>query len=250
MGSNDMPRTRFVILAAPRTGSNMLCTLLGSHPEILCHHEVFNPAGIFYALPYRDGGLDLGTIEERDREPLKFLDRLWRSPLGFRYVGFKMTRGQDETVLQAVLDDPGIRKVILKRRSRLKTYVSEMISIQTGQWEVYRAGDLIANRPKVRVDVSALRAHIALNDAFYTRIEKKLADSGQTFASVVYESLSRQEERRRLLAFLAVSPRTTEMRIASVKQNPTDVRESIANCAELDAALAGSDLAQELLACE
>ena len=37
----------------------MLCTLLGSHPEILCHHEVFNPSGIFYALYYRDGRIDL-----------------------------------------------------------------------------------------------------------------------------------------------------------------------------------------------
>ena len=37
--------TRFVILAAPRSGSNLLCTLLDSHPEILCHHEVFNPVG-------------------------------------------------------------------------------------------------------------------------------------------------------------------------------------------------------------
>ena len=37
--------TRFVILAAPRSGSNLLCTLLNSHPEILCHHEVFNPVG-------------------------------------------------------------------------------------------------------------------------------------------------------------------------------------------------------------
>ena len=45
--------TRFVILAVPRTGSNLLCTLLNSHPEILCHHEVFNPQGIFTALTHR-----------------------------------------------------------------------------------------------------------------------------------------------------------------------------------------------------
>jgi LPS sulfotransferase NodH len=65
---------RFVILAAPRTGSNWLCSLLNSHPDVLCHHELFNPSGVFYALGHRDGALDLGTPEERDRRPLAFLE--------------------------------------------------------------------------------------------------------------------------------------------------------------------------------
>ena len=41
----------------------MLCTLLGSHEDVLCHHELFNPRGVFYALELRDGSFDLG----RDR---------------------------------------------------------------------------------------------------------------------------------------------------------------------------------------
>ena len=28
----------------------MLCTLLGSHRDVLCHHELFNPDGAYYAL--------------------------------------------------------------------------------------------------------------------------------------------------------------------------------------------------------
>ena len=106
--------TRFVILAAPRSGSNLLCTLLNSHQEILCHHEIFNPSGIFYVLDHRDGSLDLGTLEDRDRRPLEFLDRLWRHDLDFPCVGFKMTRGQDERVLEAVLADRQVCKVLLR----------------------------------------------------------------------------------------------------------------------------------------
>ena len=47
--SERMPATprRFVILAARRSGSNLLCSLLGSHPHVRCHHELFNPNGIF-----------------------------------------------------------------------------------------------------------------------------------------------------------------------------------------------------------
>src|SRR4051794_40219654 len=65
----DAVPTRFVILAAPRTGSNMLVTLLGSHPDVLCHHELFNDTGIYYAVPLRGGGFDLGTMEDRLHDP-------------------------------------------------------------------------------------------------------------------------------------------------------------------------------------
>ena len=50
---------RFVVVAVRRAGSNMLCTLLDSHPAILCHHELFNPRGIFYALGLRGAGFAL-----------------------------------------------------------------------------------------------------------------------------------------------------------------------------------------------
>ena len=70
MSEHMAAAARFVILAAPRSGSNQLCTLLNSHPEILCHHEVYNPSAIFYALEYRGGSLDLGTIDDRDRRRL------------------------------------------------------------------------------------------------------------------------------------------------------------------------------------
>lgn len=62
MTGNPGTPTRFVILAASRTGSNMLCAILDWHPAVLCHHELFNPTGIYYALPLRDGDFSLGTL--------------------------------------------------------------------------------------------------------------------------------------------------------------------------------------------
>jgi hypothetical protein len=70
MSGASAAAVRFVIVAARRTGSNLLCTLVGSHADVLCHHELFNPGGIYYALPLRNGGFSLGTIEERDADPL------------------------------------------------------------------------------------------------------------------------------------------------------------------------------------
>ena len=62
-------KSHFVILAASRSGSNMLCRMLDSHPAILCHHEIYNPKGIRLAVTLRETDFTLGTMAERERDP-------------------------------------------------------------------------------------------------------------------------------------------------------------------------------------
>jgi hypothetical protein len=224
----------------------MLCTLLHSHPEILCHHEVFNPNGIFYALGYRNGEIDLGTIDERDRSPIEFLARLWQHPLGFNCVGFKMTRGQDERVLQSVLEDCSIRKIVLRRLDVVRTYVSELIARETGRWEVYDHRDLPSEAPKVHVDADSLHAHLELNHAFYIALESSLARSRQEYFSTCYERLHSRDEHRRLLNFLNVSSAFSDLEPRSVRQNPGCLGQLVANYQELQSVLNGTDLAHFL----
>jgi hypothetical protein len=128
---------RFVVYAAPRTGSNFLCSLLNSHPRILCHHGLFNPGGIHYALDHRDGEPDFGTVEERDRDPQRFLEKVWSYDGGKRAIGFKFNSGEHPVAADTVARDVGVRKVLLRRRNRIKTYVSEQIAESTGEWESY-----------------------------------------------------------------------------------------------------------------
>jgi LPS sulfotransferase NodH len=238
--------TRFVILAAPRTGSNLLCTLLNSHPEILCHHEVFNPSGIYYALEHRNGSLDLGTIEERDEAPLPFLERLWSTRLGRRSLGFKMTRGQNEQILAKVLLDRSVRKIVLSRRNRIRTYVSSLVAERSGQWEVYSEADLIEPRPKVDVDVSDLHRQVAQNEAYYARIERALQFSGQEALAVVYEDLGSSAEHSRVLAYLDVADASVPLFARSVKQNPGDLRRLVANYDEVLSSLRDTEMVAEL----
>lgn len=238
--------TRFAILAAPRTGSNLLCTLLNSHPEILCHHEVFNPQGIFMALTHREGDSQLGSLAERDRDPLAFLDRVWRSGHNYRCVGFKWTRGQNKMVLENVLEDAEAKKIVLRRRNRVKTYISEQIAKQTQQWEAYSPQELILPRPSVTVDTVKLREHISDNEQFYTDIDLSLRRMHQPHLDILYESLFSPQEQKRLLEFLGVNVVEQRLTAASVKQNSTDLRDLIANFSELSATLVGSDLEVDL----
>lgn len=117
--------TKFAIFAAPRTGSNLLCTILNGHPEILCHHEVYNPHGIFTALDFQPNELNATPLDERDQNPIEFLTRVWKSGAEHGAVGFKWTRGQCTRVLEYVLQNKNIKKIILQRKNRIKTFVSE-----------------------------------------------------------------------------------------------------------------------------
>ena len=238
--------TRFVILAAPRTGSNLLCTLLNSHPDVLCHHELFNPDGIFYALEYRDGSMDLGSMEAREREPFAFLQRVWEHPLGASGVGFKMTRGQNDTVMRALIGDPGVLKILLYRRNRLKTFVSEQLARQTDQWEVYARDQLVTGAPRLHIDVESFRAHCDLNERFYQDIEHALRYGRQRWIEVAYENLLAGSEHVRLLEFLGVGDTRARLTQSSIKQSDTDLRSHIENYRELELALEDSEYLAEL----
>ncbi|MCA9140266.1 MAG: hypothetical protein KDB00_26025 [Planctomycetales bacterium] len=238
--------TRFVILAAPRTGSNLLCTLLNSHPEILCHHEVFNPRGVFTARDYCGRELDVDSLHDRDENWSDFLDRVWQSGAERSCVGFKWTRGQNTDVLNSVVADPGVRKIVLRRKNRIKTFVSERIAQQTDQWEVYSRQDLVMPRPSIRVDVADLFEHIERNKQFYDKLLMSLDWGNQFVVEIDYERLFETTVQENLFKFLGVDPPERPPVAESVKQNPKDLRDSIANFTELAEQLSTVGMTSEL----
>ncbi len=236
---------RFVILAVPRTGSNLLCTLLNSHPEILCHHEVFNPQGIFTALTHRQQAETISLID-RDRDPLRFLQNIWQTGVGFSCVGFKWTLGQADVVLDHVTRDQAVQKIVLRRRNRVKTFVSELVARQTQQWEVYSRKDLILPRPRVEVNPHELMSHVDRVQRFYQDLNEKLEQTRQPFVEIEYEHLARDAQHLRILRFLGVTDPHYPLSPQSVKQNPSDLRQLIANFDQVAAALRETDLYEEL----
>lgn len=238
--------TRFAILAAPRTGSNLLCTLLNSHPRVLCHHEVFNPQGVFTAHDYHGDVLNVDSLGQRDDDPLGFLKLVWQTGSDEMAVGFKWTRGQDQRVLRSVLEDADVKKIILRRRNRIKTYVSERIAQETHQWEVYSPQDLMLPRPRIEVDAADLLKHIADNEHFYAELMDALSGPNQPHLLLDYETLFQREVQVRTFEFLGVAFPETPPVPGSVKQNPNDLRDTIANFAELSSRLSESELRTEL----
>ena len=235
----------FAIVAAPRTGSNMLCTMLNSHPEILCHHEIFNPAGIHYALDHRNGDFNLGTAEERDRHPEDFVRRVFGHRCGRNAVGFKLNRGQHPRAFHYVMEDPKIRKIVLRRRNRLKAFVSDLIAQQTGQWESYEFSDFSRPNPPVEIDLERLRDYLMETESYYSEVTGLLRSTGQDYLETAYEDLPSPGEQRRILSFLGVSD-SAPLAAATRKRTPTDLRSVVSNFGDLRSALWSQELKADL----
>lgn len=242
----EAPR-RFVILSTRRSGSNLLCTLIDSHPDALCHHELFNPAGVFTALDLRDTATPLHDIAARERDPVAYLAQVWRYARSHACIGFKMTPDQHPHILHTVLDDAGIAKIVLRRDNPLRALVSERIAEITGRWEAY-AGEadghdaLPAARPRIHVDRDELDAHVRQVDAFYDGLTCMMQRSGQRWLELRYESLFDAGEQRRLCDFLGLSPRPLQAR--SVRQNPEPLEYLLDNADALRRSLASTPLAR------
>ncbi|PRP91171.1 Riboflavin biosynthesis protein RibD [Enhygromyxa salina] len=241
--------TRFVVISAPRTGSDELCSLLDSHPEILCHHELCNVDGVRYALSQRDTGFCLGTTEARDADPVGFVHRAWREHQGARAVGFALARRHPEFVFRDVIADPGVRKIVLRRRNRLETFVSELLARKERRWTHDGASPCELTKIKIEVELELddLRAYAEQQDAFYDRVTRALEARGQAFIEVDYEDLLEAKTQARILAELGFNAAALEgLRGTTPKRKPDALEESIANYDQLARQLAGTEFEAEL----
>jgi LPS sulfotransferase NodH len=237
-------RSQFVILNAARTGSNYLCTLLNAHPDVLCHHEIFNPHVVGVARHLAKQRISLGTLEERERDPAEFLARVWRERFGRSSIGFKLCWRQTDFAFRAVLSDGAVSKIVLKRRNRLRTFVSLLLARQTGEWVVYRDEPAPSDRPQVHIDVAAFTENVEFNRAYYFEIESTLRETEQCSLTLYYEDLPQSGSLQETFDFLRVNPRIVEG--DTWKLSPVDLRRTIANFDELRERLAGTEFEAEL----
>jgi riboflavin biosynthesis pyrimidine reductase/LPS sulfotransferase NodH len=237
---------RFVIFATPRSGSNMLCSMLNAHEEVLCHHELFNPEGVHYALDHRGGEINFGSVEERESNPVAFLDCVWRHGCGKRAVGFKLNRGQNEVAFRHVLHHTTVRKILLTRRNRVQAYVSELIALETGAWESYQFSNLSGASRRVTVNPQRLFEHAAANNNYVSGLRTALSSTGQHFLECAYENLQYPDEHRRIFEFLDLSSSSPLPAPATRKVNCSDLRELVCNFAELEQCLRNTEFESDL----
>lgn len=126
--------TRFAVLSNARSGTSLLTATLGSHPEIMCHGEIFHRKPTIH-LKGDFTGLTTDEINEIRLDEDAFVQRVFDQD-GVNAVGFKMWRDQSKSCCDKILKDDGVKKIIYERENRLAQHSSNILAKKTGVWNI------------------------------------------------------------------------------------------------------------------
>lgn len=237
--------SRFIVLGSGRTGSNLLVSMLNSHPQIQCLNELFNPSEpdrILWGRAERETGSE--DLALRASNPVRFLEeRVFVDPTGrARLVGFKIFyyHARDpigEQVWLHLRSDSELKVIHIKRRNRLRKHLSEQVAKMTRKWAI--TSDREAHRNiKVTLPVEQCVASFERTIGY----ENEAAEFFKNHAilDVYYEALSSNSEQigARVLNFLGA--KQLPMVSSTRRQIVQPLREIVENYDDLVAHFAGT----------
>lgn len=224
----------FVIFAEMRTGSNYLEATLNDLPDLNCLGEVYNPTFMGHHNTFEMRGINM---DRREEKPLDLLDAIIENA-GDALPGFRFFHDHDPRVLDRILPDPRIAKVILTRNP-LESYVSRRIATETGQW---RLTDM-KHQKSAKVEFRLWEFETMLEDlqSFQIRLQRGLQTTGQAAFYVRYEDINDVEVVNGLARFLGSSHALEATNTKLKKQNPSDLSQKVENYDHMVRSLAKLD---------
>jgi len=224
----------FVVFAEMRTGSNFLEANLNAFDGLTCHGEAFNPHFIGY--PNSEDILGI-TQAERERDPMRLLNQIRMATPG-ALGGFRYFHDHDPRVLQTLLEDPKVAKIVLTRNP-VDSYVSWKIAQATGQWKLTNVKK--RKEAQARFDAEEFEAHLAALQAFQVQIMSALQTTAQTAFYVAYEDLQDVKVMNGLARWLGAVSQLDSLNTALKRQNPAPVSEKVENFEDMADSLARLD---------
>lgn len=201
----------FAIIAAPRSGSTRLCDILGRHPSVACHLEIFHPDEVQAHFP-RDLGLEIMNCALRDADPKAFLDKFlahnekWfhnRQRHGFKVM---LNRNQLLMMLGVVCPDPRLAKIMLYRENLLAGYASVELATATGIWHRSGAEGDGTPAPKIAFDWDRFYSFAGEQIMARAAAEDAMRRSHQLFLPLQYEETLTERGMARVWDFLNLPP--------------------------------------------
>jgi len=227
----------FAIIAMPRSGSTRLCDILGRHPAVACHLEIFHPSEVQAHLP-TDTGLEIMDVAKRDSDPKLFLDKFlafnetWFK--GRQRHGFKvmLDRNQLPVLTEVIAPDPRLMKIVLHRDNLLACYVSVELAMATGRWHRTDGAEARAE-PERKIDFDWDRFFAFAGEQALTRmaVEAALQRGHQSYLPISYEETLTKRGMERVWNFLNLPPildegiyrRTYERKLLDFFSDPASV---------------------------
>lgn len=244
--------TKFILLAARRSGTSLLIDCLNSHPDIACVKRAFglekkikNPtpdehSGGFYMHRTKKVGNRVRYYTNRYGQIDEFLaEDVFGLNVAEKAAGFRLIYEMSSRYPQVAewAGNNGARVIHLIRGNCLKTYISA-VSARIHKMRHPREGDRVK---AVKIHIDPKQLVMELNKRTNEVQQQKKRFSGCPCHEVYYEDfiVNRDEESRRLLGFLDVED-TTSLSSDLVKINPDSLGDVIENYEEVYAVLRGT----------
>ncbi len=223
----------FIILAAMRTGSNLLEANLNALDGVTCHGEAFNP---HFIGRLKSNDLLGVSLDERDADPSRLITAIRNGSEGLG--GFRYFRDHDARVLEPALNDPRCAKIILTRNP-LDSYLSLKIARKTKQWQLKN----IKRRLDAQVEFLAKEflEYVEQLQDYHQFLLAHLQKSGQTPFFIGYDDLNQLDILNGLAAWLGVAARLTGLDDTLKPQNPAPPRSKVTNPDQMEQALSEMD---------
>lgn len=212
---------KYVIISRSRTGSNLLISLLDSHPQIMAKGELFR------------------RLEENSTEGI-WNDIFNKKQFGVKFVGFKIfyyhpIDSEDKSVWNRLIEDKNIKVIHLVRENMLKTFVSRKIAEKTDTWKAKSKKSVSVQEKQVTLDFDE-----CVNE--FERIKQWEAWAreefkGHDFHELSYEDLvsNRESTMKDLFSFFGVKNKQVESKLK--KQNAETLNQLILNYEEIKSEL-------------
>jgi len=228
---------RFVVICAPRTGSSHLVSLLSGHPDMFVNGNVFDSRKLkrLYAFwPPEDltPAVKKELTDLRSRDADAFLERIFSTDYGRSNVGFKIFDGENDEILNKLIEDSSIRKIVLYRSNVLANFSSSLVAAKVGMWG-QKEGRSAPPPPKVKFDAERFVRFHDEYTGFFRKVIERLNAANQIFYFLDYEKINEPYLLRSLIAFIGADPEK-EVRHENqykrlVKQNSSDILSRFSN---------------------
>lgn len=127
--------TKFLILGTYRTGSNYLCSLLGSHPDVKVYYEIFHKK-----LPQLKEIFSESELSLRYKNPVQFLSKtIYRNDEEKKAIGFKLHYDQSRyqnlpKLMKWIRRKSDFYVIHIKRRNLLASFASQRVAAKSKVW--------------------------------------------------------------------------------------------------------------------
>ena len=225
----------FVIIASPRTGSTHLTALLHKHSEIICHGEIFHPKMTNPLKRWESSAWvpesTAEMLELRERDPRRFVRRLFENDHGGKHVGFKIFNGHNDDILDELIADTAVKKIVLFRPNLLAVYSSSRIAHDIGERVLKKPRE---SQPLVQFEQKQFVKYCRKYAAFYRGVVEKMVAGRQNFYFLDYGAINNPSLFAALVSFIGADPAQARLEPSMIKQNSPDLLKRFSNPDEVD----------------